>query len=219
VDGTGTAASIAGPSGMVVRGNTLTVYDATSVLRQIDLTTRVVTTLTGSRILGPGMADGPVGAARIRDIGGVTGAPNGGFLLADFSALRTVSASGTVRTIANSYATGVTPTGIGTLAQMPMTPSGGGVTVDPAGNVVIADSTALTVRRISPAGAVSLASGRGDQRTARRRGQRGAAPHAEIDRQRRVGRALVHRWLFRAQDRHRQCHDRARGLARHVRQP
>jgi hypothetical protein len=159
VDGTGTAASIAGPSGMVVRGNTLTVYDATSVLRQIDLTTRVVTTLTGSRILGPGMADGPVGAARIRDIGGVTGAPNGGFLLADFSALRTVSASGTVRTIANSYATGVTPTGIGTLAQMPMTPSGGGVTVDPAGNVVIADSTALTVRRISPAGAVSLASG------------------------------------------------------------
>lgn len=162
VDGTGTAASIAIPTGMVVRGNTLTVYDFTGVLRQIDLTTRVVTTLTGSRILGPGYADGPVGAARIQDSGGVTGAPNGGFMLADFYGPRSVSASGFVRSIASSYATGKTPTGIGTLAQMPMTPSGyDGVTVDPAGNVVIADSTApaLTVRRISPAGAVSLASG------------------------------------------------------------
>ena len=159
VDGTGTAAAISNPTGMVVRGNTLTVYDFVGVLRQIDLTTRVVTTLTGSRILGPGNADGPVGAARIRENGGVTGAPNGGFMLADVYGPRTVSASGDVRTIASNYATGQTPTGIGTLAQMPMTPSGGGVTVDPAGNVVVADSTALTVRRISPAGAVSLASG------------------------------------------------------------
>ncbi len=160
VDGTGTAASIAGPSGMVVRGNTLTAYDSAGVLRQIDLTTRVVTTLTGSRILGPGTADGPVGAARIRDTGGVTGAPNGGFMLADFAALRTVSASGDVRTIASSYAIGVTPTGIGTLAQMPMSPSGfAGVTVDPSGDVVVADPTAKTVRRISPSGVVTLASG------------------------------------------------------------
>ena len=165
-DGTGTAAVIANPRGLVIRGNTLTVRDTWGLLRQIDLTSAVVTTLTGSRALGEGYADGNTTTARIRGSGiGLTTAANGGFMLADDVALRSVSAAGVVRTIAANAAASVTPVGVGTLAQQPFVASAGnfgqgvGVVVDPSGNAVIADSGTRQVRRISPAGAVSLAAG------------------------------------------------------------
>ena len=160
VDGTGAAATIPGPSALFLRGNTLTVRDFGGLMRQIDLTSAAVTTLTGSRTFGRGEADGPASVARISTEGGVTGAPSGGFMLADSNLLRSVSAAGEVRTIASNRAVGVTSTGTGVLAQMPMTPSGyAGVTVDAAGNVIVADPTARTLRRISPAGVVTLVSG------------------------------------------------------------
>jgi sugar lactone lactonase YvrE len=161
-DGTGTAAVISFPHAVVLRGNTLTVRDQ-FVLRQIDLTTAVVTTLTGSRSLGEGYADGSKTTARIRDSGiGITGAPNGGFMLADDLALRSVSAAGDVRTIAANAAAGVTQAGVGVLAQMPFALAVNdpqGITVDPAGNVVVSDNGTRVVRRISPAGVVTLAAG------------------------------------------------------------
>ena len=159
-DGIGTAAVIGGPIAMVVRGNTLTVRDFAGLLRQIDLTSTLVTTLTGSRALGTGQADGTNVSARLRSGNGVTGAPNGGYMVADDIALRSVSAAGAVRTIANGF--GATPQGVGTLAQIPFglgVNSIQGVTVDPAGNVVIADADRRMVRRISPTGAVTLAAG------------------------------------------------------------
>jgi sugar lactone lactonase YvrE len=161
-DGIGTAAIISQPRAIVLRGNTLTLRDNFGLLRQIDLTTKAVTTFAGSRTLGSGNADGTLATARIRDTGlGLTTAPNGGFMLADDLAVRSVSASGTVFTIASHAAIGITPTGIGTLPQMPFglainDPQG--VTVDPAGNVVVA-SDFQTVRRISPTGVVTLAAG------------------------------------------------------------
>jgi sugar lactone lactonase YvrE len=161
-DGIGAAAGISNPCCMVLRGNTLTVRDYYGLLRQIDLTTAAVTTLSGTRGQPFGFADGPATAARMRDVSGVTGAANGGFMLADDLGLRLVSAAGDVRTIASDYAMNITQAGVGTLAQMPFglavnRPQS--VVVDPAGNVVISDSTARTVRRISPAGTVTLASG------------------------------------------------------------
>lgn len=159
LDGIGTAAVIPFPSGLYVRGNTLMVRDNAGLLRQIDLTTAAVTTLTGSRTLGEGYADGSAAVARLRNLGsGITGAPGGGFMLADDIALRTVSAAGDVRTIATSGALGVTATGVGVLAQMPIV-SPQSIAVDPAGNVVIADSSARMVRRIDPSGVVTLVAG------------------------------------------------------------
>jgi sugar lactone lactonase YvrE len=161
-DGIGTAAVISSPTGIVLRGNTLTVHDQ-FVLRQIDLTTAAVTTLTGSRVLGEGYADGSTTTARIRSFGiGITGAPNGGFMLADDVALRSVSAAGDVRTIAAHAAAGVTDTGLGVLTQMPFSlavNNAQAVTVDPAGNVVVSDSGTRIVRRISNTGSVTLAAG------------------------------------------------------------
>ena len=159
-DGIGTAAVIGGPIAMVVRGNTLTVRDFAGLLRQIDLTSTLVTTLTGSRLLGTGQADGTNVTARLRSDYGVTGAPNGGFMLADDIALRSVSAAGAVRTIARGF--NATPQGVGTLAQIPFNlfvNSLQGAAVDPGGNVVIADGFSRTVRRISPTGVVTLAAG------------------------------------------------------------
>ena len=161
-DGIGTAAVIGGPIALVVRGNTLTVRDYLGLLRQIDLTSTAVTTLTGSRALGEGYADGSTTTARMRSGYGVTATPGGGFMLADDIALRLVSAAGSVRTIAASTALGTTPTGVGTLAQLPF-PLGTGLTqsvaVDAGGNVVIADRLTRLVRRISPSGVVTLAAG------------------------------------------------------------
>ena len=161
-DGIGTAAVIGGPIAMVVRGNTLTVRDYLGLLRQIDLTSAVVTTLTGSRALGEGYADGNAATARMRSGYGVTAAPGGGFMLADDIALRLVSPGGAVRTIAASNALGTSPAGVGTLAQLPF-PLGTGLTqsvaVDAGGNVIIADRISRLVRRISPSGVVTLAAG------------------------------------------------------------
>ena len=159
-DGIGTAAVIGGPIAMVLRGNTLTVRDFAGLLRQIDLSSTVVTTLTGSRALGTGQADGSTVTARLRSAYGVTAAPNGGFTVADDIALRLVSAAGAVRTIANGF--GATAQGVGTLTQIPFglgVNSIQGVAVDPAGNVVIADGDRRMVRRISPTGVVTLGGG------------------------------------------------------------
>ena len=157
-DGTGTAAVIVGPTGMVVVGNTLTVRDSMGLLRQIDLGSAAVTTLTGSRLLGEGVADGGPGKARIRDSGvGLTTAPGGGFMLADDNALRSVSAAGVLRTIASVRANSITDSGVGTLAQMPLFLAGStpvALAVDPLGNVGVSDfsSTGPVARRMSPAG-------------------------------------------------------------------
>ena len=161
-DGIGVAAVISSPLGIVVRGNALTLRDGFGLLRQIDLTSAAVTTLTGSRSLGAGYADGTATTARIRDASfGVTGAANGGFMLGDDDGLRLVSAVGAVRTIA--HGTGATtPQGVGVLAQLPFIVGVGrrvDVTVDPSGNIIVADELSTTVRRIDPAGVATFAAG------------------------------------------------------------
>lgn len=167
-DGVGTAAVIRGPSGMVLRGNTVVLQDVVGLLRQIDLATGAVTTITGARTLGAGYADGPLGAARLGGAGGVALAPSGGYVVTNpgVGLIATVSAAGAVRTVATARAFGVVPGGTGVLAQMPLAlykdntiniPQGVGV--DPAGNIVLAEGLENDVRRISPTGAVTLVAG------------------------------------------------------------
>jgi sugar lactone lactonase YvrE len=163
-DGTGKAAVVSVVA-MAVRGNTLTFTNAYGLLRQLDLTSGAVTTLAGSRTLGAGIADGTGSAARLYGTGtSLTLGPDLGFMLADDRSLRQVSAAGVFHTVASGYAQGMAPTGVGTLTQMPfakLASSGGlqAVTVDAAGNVVIFERQTRLVRRISPAGVVTLAAG------------------------------------------------------------
>ena len=161
-DGVG-AAAIVSPTAMVVRGNVLTFRDARGLLRQLDLTTAAVTTLAGSRTLGEGFVDGIAPNARVTGTGGLTLAPGGGFMLAENRAIRQASATGLLHTIASGFAKGMTTTGTGVLAQMPFAGLASerlqAVTVDPAGNVVVVEKQSRLVRRISPAGVVTLAAG------------------------------------------------------------
>jgi DNA-binding beta-propeller fold protein YncE len=68
-----------------------------------------------------------------------------------------------LHTIASGFAKGMTTTGTGVLAQMPFAGLASerlqAVTVDPAGNVVVFEKQSRLVRRISPAGVVTLAAG------------------------------------------------------------
>jgi sugar lactone lactonase YvrE len=162
-DGIG-AAAVVTPTAMVVRGNTLTFRDARGLVRQLDLTSTAVTTLAGSRVLGAGFVDGTSPNARVQIEGGLTLAPNGGFMLAESRALRQMSAAGALHTIASGFAQHMAPTGTGVLAQMPfasLASSGGlqAAAVDPAGNIAVFEGLTRLVRRISPAGAVTLAAG------------------------------------------------------------
>lgn len=158
IDGTGAAATVERPFHMVVRGNTLTFRELFGRLRQVDLTSGVVQTLTGTRTVGESYADGSATTARLYVGFGMTAIASGGFMLSDRTGLRFVNTVGEVRTVAATSAIGATPQGTATLAQMPFG-SPQAVTVDPAGNVVIADRTAKQVRRISPSGTVTLAAG------------------------------------------------------------
>jgi streptogramin lyase len=169
-DGIGTLASIAFPSAMVLRGTTLTVRDELDLLRQIDTTTGVVTTLTGRRGVPQDIVDGPVATAQLHNSAGITAAPGGGFIISESISLRTVSAAGTVLTIAaTDDLTGVTssPTGVGTLTQVPLTLGTDlrqSFALDPAGNLVVADNGTRMVRRIAPSGAVTPVAGLPGQR-------------------------------------------------------
>lgn len=162
-DGTGTAAGIPRPTGLALSGNTVVLHDGAGLLRRVDLATAVVTTITGSRSLGEGLADGGPGVARLRSGGlGVSTGPSGGWLLADDLALRSVSATGQVHTFAMANVNPSTSTATGVLAQLPFGLASNddqSVAVDSSGRVMVADQVTQTLRSITTAGTVSLVAG------------------------------------------------------------
>ena len=153
----------ASATAMVVRGNTLVFRSAFGLLRQLDLASLTVTTIAGSAVLGAGFVDGLAPNARVAADGGITLAASGGLMLAEARTLRELSATGVLHTIASGFARNMTATGTGVLAQMPFaslaSDSLQAVTVDPAGNVVVFEKLSRLLRRISPAGVVTLAAG------------------------------------------------------------
>jgi sugar lactone lactonase YvrE len=163
VDAVGTAAGLPVPEGLFIRGNVLSLRDLGGLIRQIDLTTRAVTTLTGSRTLGEGYADGPPGQARFRSLGfGLAPAPNGGMIALDDLAIRSIDAAGNVTTIAAANVFDQTPEGTGVLAQLEFAVAinrSNGLVVDPTNGTVVVAENGSTLRRIASNGAVSLVAG------------------------------------------------------------
>ena len=156
LDGAGASAGIPNPGNLVLQGNTVFVSDFSGLIRAIDLTTRVVSTFTGSRTLGSGYADGPPGAARLRGNVGLTAGPAGGLMAADDIGLRSIDATGNVSTIASRNAF-ETDAGTGVLAQLPF--SGGAIAVDSQGRIASYDTISAAVRRVDASGNVTLAAG------------------------------------------------------------
>lgn len=161
VDGTGTAASLPTPHGLLLSGSTLYVLDASRV-RMLDVNTRVVTTFSGSTTGDGSVVDGPASTAQYRGYpGNLVAIPSGGFLLADSGPIRQIGANGAVTTIAADYvSTGTEGTAVLKNASFEFaTNDAQTLTADGHGNVFVFTQIGREVRRIDSSGNVSIAAG------------------------------------------------------------
>ena len=143
-DGVGTAAKFANPSGIAVdgSGNVYVADTSNCTIREIT-PAGVVTTLAGSPG-NSGSIDGVGTAAQFNHPQGVAIDPSGGLLVMDNPLIRLVMVSngvGTVYTIAGGFAPVAGSDGVGGAASF----SEGGMAVDAAGNIYVANSGFNTV--------------------------------------------------------------------------
>jgi sugar lactone lactonase YvrE len=160
MDGSSAQASFYFPQGVAVDSNgNLFVADASNNrIRKISAA-GLVTTFAGNG--NAGFSDGAASTASFRDPRGIAIDPAGNLYVADEgnSAIRKISPSGMVTTIAGSGAKG-NADGIGPTASF-LGPQG--VALDSAGNVYVADTGNSLIRKITPSGTVSTIAGDGRQ--------------------------------------------------------
>jgi sugar lactone lactonase YvrE len=157
-DGSGTAARFNRPAGLVVdRAGNLLVADSRNHTIRLITPAGDVSTLAGSPGT-PGTSDGPGPAARFNEPWGLAIDTAGTLYVADTwnGAIRKVSPAGAVLTLAGKPGESGSVDGTGQAARFafPM-----GVAVDSSGNVFVADTGNATLRRITPAGAVTTIAG------------------------------------------------------------
>ena len=157
-NGTGTAATFSSPVGVARdSAGTFFVADSTNhTIRKIT-TGAVVTTLAGSAGQ-TGSTDGTGSAARFNNPTHVAADPSGNIIVADTTnnLIRKVTPAGVVTTLAGVNGVSGTSDGTGSAALFNQP---GGLAVDNAGNIYVADTGNSTIRRISPAGAVVTIAG------------------------------------------------------------
>ncbi len=153
-DGPGSAARFNNPFGIAVDAAT-NVYVADNVnhtIRKIS-PSGVVTTLAGSANR-PGTNDGVGAAAQFNGPRGLALDTNNNLYVADTSnhTIRKITPTGLVTTFAGSPTLSDTNNGVGSAARFSYP---NGVAVDTNNNVYVADTANHTIRKITPAGAVS----------------------------------------------------------------
>ena len=156
-DATGSAARFTSPYSVAVDGSgNLYIADTFNhIIRKIT-SAGVVTTLAGASALGS--ADGIGTAAQFYQPRGISVDSSGNVYVADYgnNAIRKITPTGVVTTLAGAAGTQGSTDGSGTAARFkdPM-----GVAADSAGNVYVADTANRTVRKISTAGTVTTLAG------------------------------------------------------------
>ena len=157
-DGTGSAARFNFPEGVAVdsAGNVYVADTINSTIRYIT-PSGVVTTLAGLAT-GFGSADGTGSAARFHFPESVAMDSTRNAYVADSSnyTIRKITPSGVVSTLAGLAGSPGSADGTGSAARF-FYP--GGVAVDSAGNVYVADTENDTIRKITPSGVVSTLAG------------------------------------------------------------
>ena len=159
-DGTGDWARFSYPEGVAVdhAGNVFVADTFNCVIRQITLD-GVVTTLAG--LAGnPGAVDGFGTAARFSYPSALAIDAGGNIYVADpgSSTIRKITSSGQVSTLAGLAGVPGSSDGSGSAARFD---HAGGITVDGAGTVFVSDTLNHTIRKITPAGAVTTVAGLG----------------------------------------------------------
>ena len=157
-NGTGTAASFNNPWGVAVDavGNVYVADSDNNLIRKIS-PAGVVSTFAGSGVQGN--TNGTGTAASFFDPWGVAVDATGNVYVADTgnSLIRKISSTGVVSTLAgNGVQNKINGTGTAASFYWP-----GGIAVDAAGNVYVADTQNNLVRKISPVGVVSTLAGSG----------------------------------------------------------
>jgi NHL repeat len=158
VDGTGTNAHFGTPEGIAAgsAGNIYVADTYNDAIRKIT-SAGVVSTLAGGGSIGS--ADGTGGAARFWSPEGIAVDGDGNIYVADEvnCTIRQITSAGLVSTMAGFAEVSGTNDGPGSYALF----SGpGGVAVDNAGNVYVADTYNHTIRKITPTGMVSTIAGK-----------------------------------------------------------
>ncbi len=158
MDGTGTGAQFSSPSGVAVdsSGNVYVTDKGNNTIRMIT-PTGVVSTLAG--LAGsPGSTDGTGSAAQFNSPVGVAVDDAGNVYVADTGndTIRKITPAGVVSTLAGSAGFAGSADGTGGAARFN---SPGGVALDDAGNVYVADTGNDTIRKITPAGVVTTLAG------------------------------------------------------------
>ena len=162
-DGAGSAARFNNPYGLTFdgEGNLVVADRGNQTVRKIS-PAGVVSTFAGSPGVA-GSADGNGSAARFSNPSGIAYDGTGNFYLADTAnhTIRKIAADGSVTTLAGTAGSSGTTSGTGAAARFAFPV---GVVVGPTGDVFVADASNDTIRRVTPAGAVTLFAGGADQR-------------------------------------------------------
>ena len=158
VDGTGSAATFASPLGLAqdASGNLYVADAQNNTVRKVSASGSV-STLAG-KAGATGTTDGAGAAARFNHPTGVAVDGAGNVFVADSTnnTIRKITVSGSVTTLAgvpgvSGFQDG---NGLGALFSNP-----GGLAVDAGGNLLVADTGNSTIRKITPAGAVTTLAG------------------------------------------------------------
>jgi sugar lactone lactonase YvrE len=155
VDGPLGVASIGFPSAMAAdaAGN-LYLGDGNQIIRKVT-PDGVITTIAGA-FRQNGSTDGPALSARFLGFGGMLCDAAGNLLFTDGQAIRRLSSSGVVSTVAGTA--GTSGYRDGSAAEV-LFSAPRGIAIDPAGNIFVADAGNSVIRQIAPSGDVTTLAG------------------------------------------------------------
>jgi sugar lactone lactonase YvrE len=163
-DGDGASARFAAPTGIALLGGGRAVVTDSGngtvrLLSGIGSGSITVSTLAGSPGAVQEQRDGQGSAARFYQPRGVAVAPTGEVLVADHAALRVVKLDGTVTTRAGLLRQAGTSDGVGGMARFGDMTWAGGMALDAAGDLILADPQGHTIRKLDRNGVVTTIAG------------------------------------------------------------